>query len=70
MSAAELSHQLKVAFSTIVDEVVEQVSAKVGVDVTISVEIQATSQDGFDDAAQRTVKENCNVLKFGSTEFE
>jgi len=60
----------KMAFSTIVDEVVEQFSAKVGVDVTISVEIQATSRDGFDDATQRTVKENCNVLKFGSAEFE
>lgn len=60
----------KMAFSTIVDEVVEQFSAKLGVDVTISVEIQATARDGFDDATQRTVKENCNVLKFGSAEFE
>jgi predicted AAA+ superfamily ATPase len=60
----------KMTFATIVDEVVEQFSAKVGVDVTISVEIRATSQNGFDDGTQRTVKENCNVLKFGSAEFE
>ena len=37
---------------------------------TISVEIQAESQDGFDESLQRTVKENSNVLGFGSAEFE
>jgi len=40
------------------------------VDVKISVEIQAQSKDGFDDALQRIIKENCNVLKFDSSEFE
>jgi len=35
------------------------------------VEIQATSnRDGFDEAMQRAVKENCRVLKFGNSEFE
>jgi hypothetical protein len=60
----------KMNFSTIVDEVVEQFSAKVGVNVTITLEIQASARDGFDDATQRTVKENCSVLKFGAAEFE
>jgi predicted AAA+ superfamily ATPase len=60
----------KMIFATIVDEVVEPFSAKIGVDVTISVEIRAVSQHGFDDGTQRTVKENCNFLKFGSAEFE
>ena len=37
----------------------------------ISVEIQATSNKyGFDDATQRSVKENCRVLRFGNAEFE
>jgi predicted AAA+ superfamily ATPase len=61
----------KMDFATIVDEVIEQFTAKYGVEVKISVEIQATSnKDGFDDAMQRAVKENCRVLRFGNAEFE
>ncbi len=60
----------KMGFATIVDEVVQQFTAKLGVDVSISVEIQAHSKDGFDEALQRTIKENCNVLRFSSSEFE
>lgn len=61
----------KMDFSTIVDEVVEQFTAKLGVDVKISVEIQAGSnREGFDESMQRTIKENCNVLKFSNAEFE
>ncbi|MES9889900.1 MAG: DUF499 domain-containing protein [Candidatus Thiodiazotropha sp.] len=60
----------KMDFATIMDEVVQQFTAKLGVDVTISVEIEAKSNAGFDEGLQRTVKENCNVLKFGSAEFE
>lgn len=57
-------------FANIVDEVVQQFTAKLGVDVTISIEIQAKSKDGFDEALQRTIKENCNVLRFNNSEFE
>lgn len=57
-------------FDTIVDEVVQHFTAKLGVDVTISVEVQAKNSKGFDEPLQRTIKENCNVLKFGSAEFE
>lgn len=60
----------KMDFALLVDEVVQQFTAKLGVDVKISVEIQATSKAGFDDGLQRAVKENCNVLKFSSAEFE
>lgn len=60
----------KMDFATIVDEVIQQFSAKLGVNVSISVEIQAESKEGFDEAMQRTIKENCNVLRFGSAEFE
>jgi predicted AAA+ superfamily ATPase len=60
----------KMDFATIMDEVVQQFTSKLGVDVKISVEIQAQSKDGFDDALQRIIKENCNVLKFDSSEFE
>ncbi len=57
-------------FATVVDEVVQQFTSKLGVDVTISVEIQASSKDGFDENLQRTVKENCNTLKFTNADFE
>lgn len=60
----------KMKFADIVDEVVEQFTTKAGVTVSISVEIQADSKDGFDESLQRAVKENSNVLGFGSAEFE
>lgn len=37
----------KMDFATIMDEVVQQFTAKLGVNVRISVEIEANSQDGF-----------------------
>lgn len=64
------SVKAKMDFATIVDEVVQQFTAKLGVEVSISVEIQAKSKNGFDEALQRTIKENCNVLRFSSSEFE
>jgi hypothetical protein len=58
-------------FAMIVDEVDEQFTSRLGVEVKISVEIQATlHRDGFDEAMQRAVKENCRVLRFGNAEFE
>ncbi|HQU63613.1 MAG TPA: hypothetical protein PKY85_10745 [Nitrosomonas sp.] len=60
----------KLDFATIMDEVVQQFSEKYGVDVTISIEIEARSRDGFDEGLQRTIKENCNTLKFSNAEFE
>ncbi|MNR56874.1 hypothetical protein D3C85_1775400 [compost metagenome] len=60
----------KLAFANIVEEVLQQFTAKPGVKVSISVEIEAESPEAFDDTLQRAVKENCNVLKFSSAEFE
>ena len=60
----------KMDFALLVDEVVQQFTSKLGVDVKISIEIQASSKAGFDDGLQRAIKENCNVLKFKSAEFE
>jgi hypothetical protein len=53
-----------------VDEVVQQFTSKLGVEVTISVEIQAKNSEGFDEALQRSVKEDCNVLGFKAAEFD
>ena len=60
----------KMDFATLMDEVVQHFTAQLGVDVTISVEIEATKKAGFDESLQRTIKENCNVLRFSSSEFE
>lgn len=62
--------QAKRQFADLVDEVVQQFTLCPDVKVRIAVEIQAESPTGFDDSLQRAVKENCNVLKFKSTEFE
>ena len=60
----------KFDFAQIVDEVVQHFTTKPSATVTISVEIQAEDATGFDDSTQRAVRENCNVLKFSSAEFE
>ena len=57
-------------FADIVDEVVLNFTAKHGVNVRIKVDIEAETATGFDDALQRIVRENCNVLKFRNAEFE
>jgi predicted AAA+ superfamily ATPase len=62
--------QAKKQFADLVDEVVQQFTVRPGVKVRIAIEIQAESDSGFDDALQRAVKENCNVLRFKSAEFE
>jgi predicted AAA+ superfamily ATPase len=60
----------KYAFSEIVDEVLMQFTENPEVKVKISVEITAQAPDSFDEATQRSIKENCNVLKFKNAEFE
>lgn len=62
--------QAKKQFADLVDEVVQQFTIQPGVKVKISIEIQAESTSGFDESIQRTVRENCKVLKFRSAEFE
>jgi hypothetical protein len=57
-------------FSTIVNEVIQHFAAQTGTEVTITVEIATQSNDGFDTQFQRTVKENCGVLKFRHASFE
>jgi hypothetical protein len=57
-------------FSTVIQEVVQHFFSKRGTDVQIKIEIQAECKEGFDQNTQRTVKENCNTLKFRSAEFE
>lgn len=60
----------KYQFAELVDEVVQQFTAKHGVQVRISVEVEAETATAFDDTLQRAVKENCRVLKFREADFE
>ncbi len=60
----------KMNFAQIVDEVIQNFTTRLGVEVTLSLEVNAQSREGFDEALQRTIQENCSVLKFESAEFE
>jgi len=61
-------NQAKVQFSDVADEVLMLLN-KSGVKLRISVEIEAELPAGFDDGVQRSVRENCNQLKFKNHEF-
>lgn len=60
----------KADFATIVDEIVMHLISNPAVDVKIKIEIEAKNQEGFDEAIQRTIKENSNTLRFDLSEFE
>lgn len=62
--------QAKKQFADLVDEVVLQFTSRPGIKVKITVDIQAETAMGFEDGVQRTVKENCKVLRFKNAEFE
>ena len=57
-------------FKKLLDEVLGPLAATPGVDLTVTVEIEAASADGFDDAKIRTVSENATTLKFEQSGFE
>ena len=52
-------------------EVIQHLAAPEGVELEITVEIQATKKDGFSDTTTRIVSENARTLKFNAdTGFE
>lgn len=55
--------------SDIADAIVGQLG-KADADVTITVEVEATSDEGFSEDVRRTVSENARTLKFEIHEFE
>jgi predicted AAA+ superfamily ATPase len=62
--------QAKKQFADLVDEVVLQFTSRPGVKVKIAIDIQAESDTGFDGNLQRSVTENCKVLRFKTSGFE
>lgn len=60
----------KLQFNELIDEVVQNFTAKAGTRVRITVDIEAENASGFDANIERAVKENCGVLRFKSAQFE
>lgn len=57
-------------FEQIAEAVLQHLSGQVSASVKIRLEIEATSSSGFSEQIVRTVNENCNTLKFNTSEFE
>ena len=59
----------KMDFMQLVDEILIHLTERSTTSVSISVEINAEDDSGFDEGTQRTIKENCNQLNFKTSEF-
>ena len=57
-------------FKKLAEEVLAPLGAAPGVTLNVTVEIEATTPDGFDDAKVRTVSENAATLRFEESGFE
>ena len=56
-------------FKSVADEILQHLAAS-GANVTITLDIEATVSDGFEEGTVRTVAENANTLKFDQSGFE
>jgi hypothetical protein len=57
-------------FKKLADEVLGPLGATPGVTLNVTIEIEATTTGGFDDAKVRTVSENATTLRFEQSGFE
>lgn len=57
-------------FKKLADEVLGPLGTTPGVTLNVTIEIEATAPEGFDDAKARTVSENAATLKFEQSGFE
>jgi len=57
-------------FGRLYQEVIQHLAAPEGVDLEITVEIQAVKKDGYPDGTVRIVSENAHTLKFSDSGFE
>ena len=64
------SDKIAMDFKNIADEVIANLRADDGTELTVRIEIEATNQDGFGDGRVRTVAENAKTLKFDQSGFE
>jgi predicted AAA+ superfamily ATPase len=56
--------------SNIANEIIALLKSKYHAEVKVTLEIEASDREGFDENTQRAVRENCNTLKFRNAEFE
>lgn len=59
----------KIEFASLCEELILKFPAKPGVKVRVSVDIEATAEDGFDETTQRTIRENSKTLGLDTAEF-
>lgn len=57
-------------FKKLADEVLAPLGSTPAVELTVTVEVEATSAEGFDDAKVRTISENAATLNFDESGFE
>lgn len=57
-------------FGRVGQEILQHLASAEGTRLRITIEIEAISDDGFDESLQRAVTENANTLKFDSHGFE
>jgi len=53
-----------------VEEVIERLTAQLGCEVEITLEIGARLPEGFDEATIRTINENSRTLRFDNFDFD
>ena len=56
--------------ANIAEEIVKRLNAADNAQTQITIEVEATSDSGFDEAVQRTVTENATTLKFDDNDFQ
>lgn len=54
----------------IAEAIVNQLAQAEDAKVSVTIEVEATADDGFDDNVQRTITENAATLKFNDSDFE
>lgn len=62
--------RVKQEIDTIAEEIIERLTKLSGTEVSVTLEIHAQREEGFDEASMRTVNENSRTLKFDSHGFE
>jgi len=64
------SDRYAVDFKKVTEEVLAHLASAPGVQLKVTIEIEATSGSGFDEGKVRTVSENAKTLKFDQSGFE
>jgi len=53
-----------------VEEIIQHLTSADGVEVKVSLEVEAESDDGFTQQTVRTISENCRTLRVRDSGFE